>query len=137
MAKMKSAVDFHHGTLNDRLDKLDQYIEDKVSKKMSVWDTEMKDVRTMIGGKSTVTDTLKAHHASMAERLDYLERSFGDSADKHAKALEAAHKRLDQMHGRLQEQLAGHHASIEERMNYVEKLLGDSADKHAAELEAL
>jgi len=37
---------------------------------------------------------LKDHHASLRERIDYLEKFIGESADKHAKMLEDAHNKL-------------------------------------------
>merc|ERR1712061_695994 len=66
----------------------------------------------------------------------YIEKELGDSADKHARALEAD----DANHKRLNATLDDHtrrHASVEERIKYLEKELGDSADKHAKELENL
>merc|ERR1740121_2464320 len=77
---------------------------------------------------------VEAHHASIGERVDYLEKAFGDSADKHAKELEAAHNKLQELHGLHSNHAKGmqdHHASMEERVNFVEQLLGDSADKRA------
>ena len=42
-----------------------------------------------------------AHHASLAERVDFIEKQLGDSADRHGQELKAAHAKLDQLHGRL------------------------------------
>jgi len=91
-----------------------------------------------------------SHHATMKERMDYVERVLGDSADKHQRQLDEAHAKLEQLHGRLSSCEAGHsdlkkadsdrsikHSSIAERVAYMEKLMGDSADKHARELQAI
>merc|ERR1712050_256013 len=76
------------------------------------------------------------HHFSLEERVKYIEKEMGDSAEKHARALEAD----DANHKRLNATLDDHsrrHASVEERIKYLEKELGDSADKHAREVENL
>ncbi|CAE7544182.1 unnamed protein product [Symbiodinium natans] len=102
-----------------------------------------------------------AHHASFAERLDYLERTFGDSADMHAKQLKAAHDKIEKIHARVanceetgsavadlhkshqqvsqdhRDKLSTLHSSVSERLSYLEGLIGESAELHARELEAL
>merc|ERR1712216_868177 len=81
------------------------------------------------------------HHASLEERIAFLEKDLGDSAEKHATTateLEAAKTRLSELHDG-HKQRAEHHASLEERISFIEKDLGDSADKHdkaAKEMEA-
>mmetsp|Transcript_71998 Transcript_71998/g.211369 ORF Transcript_71998/g.211369 Transcript_71998/m.211369 type:complete len:1246 (+) Transcript_71998:73-3810(+) len=100
------------------------------------------------------------HHSTMNQRMDYVEKVLGDSADKHAKVLADAHAKLNDMHGRvtlveghgaslqeLQKQhgnlrkekaaLEAGHASMEERMTYLESTIGDSANRHAKEIEQL
>merc|ERR1719469_1331578 len=78
---------------------------------------------------------MKAHavHASLPERMAFVEKLRGDSADKHTKEIEA----LKQAHSKHAKSLDEHHATVEQRIDYVEKMLGDSADKHAKELRAL
>mmetsp|Transcript_39443 Transcript_39443/g.126416 ORF Transcript_39443/g.126416 Transcript_39443/m.126416 type:complete len:657 (-) Transcript_39443:336-2306(-) len=91
-----------------------------------------------------------AHQGTMKERIDYMERLVGESFDKHARQLEDAHSKLEQLHGRLSGCEAGHgelkklgadhslkHASMGERAAYLERALGDSAEKHMRELENL
>ncbi|CAE7573833.1 unnamed protein product, partial [Symbiodinium sp. CCMP2456] len=95
-----------------------------------------------------------AHHASMAERLEYVEKLLGDSADRHSQELKAAHQKLEQVHGRLsacershttlteqqrarEANLDAHHATLKERVDYLEGAIGDSADRHSRELESL
>jgi hypothetical protein len=108
-------------------------------------------------------EALKAahvHHASVAERLEYLEKLLGDSADRHAEELAAAHAKLEQLHHRVsatekhgaavadlqkahssmaaeKQGLAEHHATLKERVDYLETAMGDSADKHFKEVAAL
>ena len=56
---------------------------------------------------------------------------LGDSAEKHAKEIEAANEKLKDLHAALKTcAKTEHHATLEERMKFVEKLLGESADKH-------
>ena len=79
------------------------------------------------------------HHASMQQRVDYLEKMMGDSADKHAahvKQLEELRRSHDDMrnrHGASDQ----NHASVQQRVDFLEKLMGDSADKHAAHVKQL
>eukprot|EP00933_Yihiella_yeosuensis_P034921 TRINITY_DN2841_c3_g2_i1.p1 TRINITY_DN2841_c3_g2~~TRINITY_DN2841_c3_g2_i1.p1 ORF type:complete len:1158 (+),score=286.19 TRINITY_DN2841_c3_g2_i1:162-3476(+) len=102
-----------------------------------------------------------AHATSISERLDYLEKLTGDSAEQHSRELVIAQSKIDQMHGRLstvektgsalsdqqrsaeatmadeRAALHAHHATLRERLDYIESALGDSADKHNRELENL
>jgi hypothetical protein len=67
------------------------------------------------------------HHATLAERVKYIEQVIGDNADKHAE---------------LARKLGGcalkeHHASLQERVTYLERFFGESADKNAKEMSGL
>lgn len=118
---------------------------------------ELKKSHVSLASEKAAQD---AHHASLKERVDYVEKLLGDSADKHNKALEAAQARLDQLHGRLSScerhggtleelkkahgmlqtdktALDSHHATLKERVDFLETFVGESADKHAKELEHL
>merc|ERR1719229_349490 len=77
--------------------------------------------------------------ATMGERMRYVEKLLGDSADKHAKELKALKAAHDRHAADVASLKAGHdqHASVPERINYLEQLLGDSADKHSQELAAI
>ncbi|CAE8641290.1 unnamed protein product [Polarella glacialis] len=94
------------------------------------------------------------------ERLSYVERMLGDSADKISEDVVGAHAKADQLHSRLsqfEEKYGVHmgelkktygelssnkasqearHANLRERVDYVESVLNDSADKHNKALEA-
>jgi len=71
------------------------------------------------------------HHASMQERLDYIEGAIGDSADRHAK-WEAMHSKLEGVStkfAKLQkehEARGAHQATLDERIQYLEEAVGDS-----------
>merc|ERR1712238_587648 len=84
---------------------------------------------------------MKAHavHASLPERMAFVEKLLGDSADKHAKELRALKAAHDRHASDVSELKGGHaaHATLPERINYLERLVGDSADKHAKEVAAL
>ena len=78
---------------------------------------------------------LAAHSASLGERLDFLEKSLGQSAEKHAKEVDA----LKASHSKIATETKvrdAHHATVSERLDYIERMVGDSADKHAKELAA-
>jgi len=96
------------------------------------------DVRRAHSAVASLKTTAEEKHASLQERVDYLERQLGDSIEKHAREFQV----LKDSHSRHGRDLDGikstsvKHASVEERLDYVEKALGDSADKHAAELAA-
>jgi len=70
-------------------------------------------------------------HATLAERLDYLEAMLGDSADRHGKELEA----LKAAHARHAKDVQGakaaqaHHASMAERFEYLEGALREASEK--------
>merc|ERR1712014_454440 len=61
------------------------------------------------------------HHASVAQRLEYLEKFVGDSADEHSKQLDefGGHFRLFQNHMASEKSSREQcHASIEQRCVY-------------------
>eukprot|EP00438_Fugacium_kawagutii_P016847 Skav219679 [mRNA] locus=scaffold817:23437:25194:- [translate_table: standard] len=81
-------------------------------------------------------EDLHARHLSLGERVDYLERLFGESAEKHAQELEkfkAKHsKDLDASSSKLQ----SHHAGLQERVSPVPALLSCSGNVRPAPREA-
>merc|ERR1719401_2438736 len=120
------------GGLPERLERIERDFENKVVRRLSVFETDLDKLRETIGGESLarqshlerlerhVADEVSArhrhhssvesalsHHSSIQERLGYLEKALGDSTDKHAQALEATHSKL--------EQLAQSHGSVRER----------------------
>ncbi|CAE7769231.1 unnamed protein product [Symbiodinium sp. CCMP2592] len=150
-----------------RLTTMDQQLSEsiathgrKLEQAHSKWDQLHGRMATLEAQGSTI-DQLKqnhakrdAHHASMAERLEYVEKMLGDSADRHSQELKAAHQKLEQVHGRLsacershntlteqqrarEVNLDAHHATLKERVDYLEGAIGDSADRHSRELESL
>merc|ERR1712039_919367 len=70
---------------------------------------------------------LHAHHATMGERIDYLEKMLGDSADKHfeeLQALKAAHaKHADALsrHARDANASLTQHATVGQRIEFLEQ----------------
>eukprot|EP00931_Biecheleriopsis_adriatica_P025225 TRINITY_DN15541_c0_g1_i2.p1 TRINITY_DN15541_c0_g1~~TRINITY_DN15541_c0_g1_i2.p1 ORF type:complete len:1858 (-),score=462.88 TRINITY_DN15541_c0_g1_i2:61-5634(-) len=171
LEKEKRDRDFHHGSLNERLDKLEKDVSVQVSKRMSAWEEDVQELRKLIGGEATAREehhkmihsvvqqhleTSKAktaqlheassqHHASLQERLDYIEKCLGDSADKHAEAIAQATQKLqDHAHAqqttqeklRASEEKLEHHASLASRVEYLEQIMGDSIDKHDAMADA-
>merc|ERR1719401_436658 len=104
----------------------------------------LSELRKAHANLSSEKAALAKHHASTAERLDFLEKTLGDSADKHAAQLEALkttigkHAEVVAKHAKDMETIKSahaHHATLGERVDYLEKMMGDSADKHTEELE--
>merc|ERR1719193_2326895 len=143
------ALKEHHATVEERM----QYVEKLLGDSADKHAQELKALKTaherhagdMLQGLKGLQG-LQAHHASLPERMDYLEQVLGDSADKHAKELadiRAAHAKFAEAHGKHAKDLEGlkrihaHHATLQERIDYLEKNIGDSADKHFEELQNL
>merc|ERR1719174_9123 len=94
-------------------------------------------------------DSHKNHKATLETRMEFLEKTMGDNAEKHVKEL-AAHaaksaKELaahGEKHGLTDRKLSGletamngfakseQHATILARMEYLEKMVGESAGDH-------
>eukprot|EP00931_Biecheleriopsis_adriatica_P076959 TRINITY_DN5061_c0_g1_i1.p1 TRINITY_DN5061_c0_g1~~TRINITY_DN5061_c0_g1_i1.p1 ORF type:complete len:1654 (-),score=515.86 TRINITY_DN5061_c0_g1_i1:27-4988(-) len=66
-----------------------------------------------------------AHHVSMEERLVYIEKALGDSAEKHVKELEE----LKATHGRLENVQKEHGSSLEERLAQLEQEMGGARER--------
>mmetsp|Transcript_56625 Transcript_56625/g.160739 ORF Transcript_56625/g.160739 Transcript_56625/m.160739 type:complete len:1158 (-) Transcript_56625:394-3867(-) len=106
------------------------------------------------------TSASSTQQAALAERLSFVEALLGESVEKHADGLSAAHEKLDQLHsrlmacerqvpsiGELRRAQAGvaselmafgpKHGQLQGRMERLEELLGEAAARHAAELSAI
>mmetsp|Transcript_10058 Transcript_10058/g.27079 ORF Transcript_10058/g.27079 Transcript_10058/m.27079 type:complete len:424 (-) Transcript_10058:7-1278(-) len=124
-----------HASFNDRLQVLERFVGDSAC----MHEATAKDIKFLKDGHTGHLKSLEdlqaasSRHASMPERMEYIEKLLGDSADKHAEEVQS----LRDAHSKHAQDLLDHHATVEERIQYVEKLLGDSADKHAKELKAL
>ncbi|CAE8681306.1 unnamed protein product, partial [Polarella glacialis] len=85
------------------------------------------------------------HNATLKERVEYLEKSLGDSADRHAKEIEEvrkAHRERDGKHdvmvgkieqlSREKEALHSKHSMMEDRLTHLAKTAGGSAEQARA-----
>merc|ERR1740121_3610196 len=157
LAAQKAQLEAQHASVKERLDNIEALFGDATNRQTK----ELKGLKSLhdkhaavLTKQSSQLDDLlshKDHHASMPERMAYLEQMLGDSADKHAAHVAELHKKLEQEkaardkhHGSVKDMLAkeqdergGHHASINERVDYLENVIGTNADKHAKELEKL
>lgn len=82
---------------------------------------------------------LEVHHASMHERIQYIESVIGDSADKHAReldALKAAHDKHNQALAKHAKGCRDLEGSIAERLDNLENNQTESASKTMQELLA-
>ncbi|CAE6912035.1 unnamed protein product [Symbiodinium sp. CCMP2592] len=101
-------------------------------------DSLKKAQNTMAGGKAA----LEEHHASLAERVGYLEKALGDSADRHSAELATTRSKVESLHSRLgveqqeQSQNRAKHYSLEERLNFLETYLGESKEKHGSSADS-
>merc|ERR1712060_1019791 len=70
------------------------------------------------------------HHASINERVDYLENVIGTNADKHAKELEKLARSHKELTGELKAE------GVTERVSKLEKALVETAERQAREAKA-
>jgi len=142
--------DEHHATFAERLEYLENEVgasADKHEKHIKELESAHGKLRDLHGKVADEQSKRDNHHATMEERMEFLEKQIGDSADKHGKALEAleaAHKKMagnfDVLNGKVkgdQEMRDGHHATISERLEYLENFVGESADKHEKHLKEI
>ena len=99
----------------------------------------MKSIKDFHADMRNRHGTSDQQHASMQQRVDYLEKMMGDSADKHAahvkqlEELRRSHDDIRKKHGTSDQQ----HATVQQRVDYLETMMGDSADKHATRVKQL
>jgi chromosome segregation ATPase len=149
LSSEKATRDSHHATLAQRMDYIEKALGDSADKHRDLEDLHKK-LHDNHGSHKNEADVyrkrLETSHASMQQRVDFLEQAVGDSADKHAKELLAAHSQLKELHGRVADahgQIKDrdqHHATVQQRIEYLEKAFGDSRDlhdKHVREIEGL
>ncbi|CAJ1432565.1 unnamed protein product [Effrenium voratum] len=83
------------------------------------------------------------HHATLQQRVEYLEKLCGDSADKHSgqlqqlEELRSGHEDAKSHMERLRqekESLHKRHTGFEERIATLERFINDTHDKHSREL---
>lgn len=124
-------LDLHHGRLKGRVDNLLKDVEVMVSKHVSNLDSQVNELRAALGPDPPASAKLLT---DVQDRVSYLEKLVGDSAEKSQRDLDAAHRQLEQLHGRVAEHQThlARHATVQERVDYLEKMLGDSADQHVA-----
>ncbi|CAE7328362.1 unnamed protein product [Symbiodinium natans] len=144
--KLEEKLEEHHATLAERVNALEKELA-STGAKVDAAHSRVSDERAAREAHGASLDTLQkshnslqsqkaqqdAFHASLRERVEFLESSLGDNADKHGKALaelRASHAKM--VTDAKTKETA--HSSLTERLQYVEQLLGDSATKHAQEL---
>lgn len=143
-----------HAALKDRLDNVEAVFGDaanRQTKDLVALKTSHANHANMLTKHAANLDSFQKHHehhASLPERVGYLEQLLNDSADKHAAEVQKLHDKIakealarEKHHGsvkdllnRHEEDRGQHHATIAERLKYLEGVLHDSADKHAREL---
>merc|ERR1740121_2981241 len=169
-----------HSTVDERLDYVEKCIGDSADKHAEELEklkrshdslhgrlssceshgSKLSDLQKSHGGLAAKKAELEMHHASLQERVDYLEKILNDSADKHNEKIEEAHARLGDLHGRLaacekfgaalKDLKKGHsdlhdhrnsmdslHASLQDRVDNMEAVFGDVTNRQMKELKAL
>merc|ERR1711920_699978 len=76
-----------------------------------------------------------SHHASLGERVDFLESLIGDNAEKHAREIAAVATGHQKLQGELKSRGEGH-STVSERVNKLEKAVSDAAERQARELSS-
>mmetsp|Transcript_33690 Transcript_33690/g.98048 ORF Transcript_33690/g.98048 Transcript_33690/m.98048 type:complete len:184 (+) Transcript_33690:3-554(+) len=126
------------GLLGDSADKHErelQALRDAHAKFAAAHGKHAKDIESL--------RALQGHHATVEERLQFIEKAIGDSAEKHGAAIEklraahAKHAAALEKHAKDSCAALAAHATVNDRIYYLEQLLGDSADKHAQDVAAL
>jgi len=139
MRNRHGASDQHHASVQQRVDFLEKIMGDSADKH-AAHVKQLEELRRSHddshGRHANVAQALKDKHASVEERLKFLEQAIGDSADRHSQELKQTKTQLEALHGKLSDEQGRKHASLEEKVKYIEKLIGDSADEHAKKLEA-
>jgi len=149
LAEEKDARGAHHLSVQERLaflenllgesaDKHDQHLSALEAHKgfHAKLTSEMESLKRAHESHLKGKDSLDKHHASVSERLEYIETLLGDSAEKHTRELEA----LKAAHAKLTKErdgVASHQGSLNQRVELLEKALSDAVDKHATELEQI
>jgi len=137
-------------SVEERVSYLEQEIGDnanKQSKALADLEAEHRKLKSshddLHGSVKAEKELRDGHRSSIVERLEYLEKFIGESAekhDKHMKEIEAANAKLKNLHGQNAANKAAHEehkATMEERIEFLEKQVGDTADNHTKALEAL
>lgn len=153
LQREKEELRAHHMSLTERMDYLETLLGESAEKHAQELET-FKDKHAKLDAGA---NKLRSHHAGLEERMEYLEAKIGDSFDKHAKELSNVHAKVEELHGKLQDQKStreekllyfnGHlqqqvtaqktgderHASMEEmeaveRLKFLESLMGDNAE---------
>merc|ERR1740121_2875685 len=153
----RASMDSEHNSVKERLDNIEALFGDATNRQSK----ELKGLKSLhdkhaamlTNHASQLEGVLghQEHHATLPERMAYVEQQLGDSADKHAAHLAELHKKVsqeqaarDKHHGsvkdllaREQEERSNHHASLNERLDFLEGAMGTNADKHTRELAQL
>lgn len=189
MAQLNESFQSHHlafqhaGTMKDRIDYLEKFIGDsgeqsqrqleEAHSKVEQVHAKLEQMHGRLLGQEQGHGELKrgyadneAKHATLAERVGFLERLTGDSAERHmqqmdtlrtahewqAKDQQARHGAVEQIHASLTarlnfveaalgasggDELGKAPSNVCERVAYLEKCVGDSAEKHQADMGGL
>eukprot|EP00438_Fugacium_kawagutii_P016848 Skav219680 [mRNA] locus=scaffold817:34619:38124:- [translate_table: standard] len=79
-------------------------------------------------GSCESSEEQMAYQTSLASRVEFLEKSLGDSATKHSQ------ERMDFIENLLGDNVQKHsEVTVESRLKYLEQALGDSDAKHREE----
>eukprot|EP00928_Gymnodinium_smaydae_P062449 TRINITY_DN46305_c0_g1_i1.p1 TRINITY_DN46305_c0_g1~~TRINITY_DN46305_c0_g1_i1.p1 ORF type:complete len:1332 (-),score=238.39 TRINITY_DN46305_c0_g1_i1:94-4089(-) len=151
----------HHGSLQQRVDKLESLLGESVDKHSNDWTDAHEKIRNVfdkvraceerIDGE---TEARGSHHCTVEQRISYLEKKIGDCADQHQEEIQDVRNQLlverrsrDEQHGAIQlrfddarqnvENLHGHRATIEERIASLEKELGNVGDRQEETRQSL
>lgn len=146
LAGEKSKRELVRSTMEERLQYLEKRIGDHADKHFRALEELEANTKMLRGGLDEVSGNLQGlegnmtgelkKSASIQDRLDYLEKFMGESADKSTRELEAAQAKLQDLSGHLEGEKAAN-ASVSERLEFIEQQIGNSADNQHKLMEAL
>jgi len=153
LAGDKDKLDTHHASLKERVECIERELSDSASRhavtlekaeqlhsRLSACEGHSNTLGRAHADLTREKSSLRESHASMQERLDYIENLLGDSAEKHDRGfqdLKTSHDKHAKELTSIQTTHASHQATMAERLAHLEKLLADSGEKHSSELDAL
>lgn len=77
----------------------------------------------------TSMQSMRAQHASLSTRIDYLEQSLGKAAERHGEDIQDSRQSVEQLHAKLAERDRAH-LLVSKRIDLAEKGVADTSDKH-------
>jgi len=150
-ARNQESLYGRHSTFEERMAVLERMLADGADKQAA----EVATLKAVHAKHAVESRSREAMHATVTERLAHLERVLGETSDRCDQELRGTHSRIEQVHGRVQEERKARelhhsatrdlianekerreldHANIEERLAVLERAFSDLSEKYSREL---